>query len=88
MYTMDNCMGNSMHSGDQNGSEVQKGGMNVCMLKLLSHAQLFAAPWTIVHWASLSMEFSRQEYRSGCPFLFHGIFPIQGSNTCLLCLLH
>ena len=40
-----------------------------CML--LSHFScvwLFATPWTIAHQASLSMEFSRQEYWSGLPF--------------------
>ena len=36
----------------------------------------------------LSMGFSRQEYCSGFHFLLQGIFPTQGSNTYLLCLLH
>ena len=27
-----------------------------------------ATPWTVAHQASLSMEFSRQEYWSGLPF--------------------
>ena len=26
-------------------------------------------PWTIAHQSTLSMEFSRQEYHSGLPFL-------------------
>ena len=34
----------------------------------LSHIQLFVTPWTVVCQASLSMEFSRQEYCSGLPF--------------------
>ena len=38
--------------------------MCVCAQSL----RLFAAPWTIAHQASLSMEFSRQEYWSGLPF--------------------
>ena len=33
----------------------------------------------------LSLEFSRQEYWSGCYFLLQGIFPIQGLNQGLLC---
>ena len=33
-----------------------------------SCVQLFATPWTVVHQALLSMEFSRQEYWSGLPF--------------------
>ena len=39
---------------------------HVCMH---SRARLFASPWTVAHQAPLSMGFSRQEYRSGLPFL-------------------
>ena len=35
--------------------------------KLLSHAWLFATPWTVAHQAPPSMGFSRQEYWSGLP---------------------
>ena len=38
-------------------------------VKSLSHAQLFATPWTVAHQAPPSMEFSRQEYWSELPFL-------------------
>ena len=38
--------------------------MCVCA-QLLSHVQLFAIPWTVIHQAPLSIEFSRQEYWSG-----------------------
>ena len=34
------------------------------------------------------MRFSRQEYWSGCHALLQGIFPTQGSNLSLSCLLH
>ena len=37
-------------------------------VKLLSHAQLFVTPWTLVCQAALSMGFSRQEYWSGLQF--------------------
>ena len=37
-----------------------------------------ATLWTIAHQAPLSMGFSRQEYWSGLPFPFQGIFPTQG----------
>ena len=37
-------------------------------MKLLSHVQLFATPWTVAYQVLLSMEFSRQEYWSGLPF--------------------
>ena len=40
-------------------------------------------PWTVAHQAPLSVEFFRQEYWSGCHFLFQGIFLTQGSNLCL-----
>ena len=36
---------------------------------MLSCVQLFVTPWTVAHKAPLSMEFSRQEYGSGLPFL-------------------
>ena len=35
---------------------------------VFSRVQLFATPWTVVHQAPLSMEFSRQDYWSGLPF--------------------
>ena len=37
-------------------------------VKLLSHAQLLATPWTVVYQTPPSMGFSRQEYWSGLPF--------------------
>ena len=36
---------------------------------MLSHVWLFATPWTVACQAPLSMEFSKQEYWSGLPFL-------------------
>ena len=56
--------------------------------KLLSHVQLFSTPWTVASQALLSMGFSRQEYWHELPSLLQGIFPTQGSNLCLLSLLH
>ena len=38
--------------------------------------------------APLPLKFPRQEYGAGCRFLLQGIFLTQGSNLCLLCLLH
>ena len=40
--------------------------------------------WTVVHQASLSMGFSKQEYWSGLPFPSPGDLPDQGSNSGLL----
>ena len=47
-----------------------------------------AMPWTKAHQAPLPMGFSRQEYWSGLHTLLQGIFLTQGSNPCLLHLLH
>ena len=38
----------------------------------------FAVLWTVARQAPLSMEFSRQEYWSGLPFLFAGDLANQG----------
>ena len=37
-------------------------------VKLLSHVQFFATPWTVAYQAPPSMGFSRQEYWGGLPF--------------------
>ena len=53
---------------------------------MLSHLGLFAAPWTVAHQASLSMEFSRQEYWSGVSFPPPGDLPYPGIEPmCLYC---
>ena len=41
----------------------------------------FATPRTIAHQAPLSMEFSRQEYRSGLPFPSLGDLPDPGIDS-------
>ena len=41
-------------------------------VKSLSCVQLFAVPWTVALQAPQSMEFSRQKYWSGLPFLSPG----------------
>ena len=47
----------------------------ILKVKLLSHVQLFATPWTIAHQAPPCMEFYRQEYWSGLPFPSPGDLP-------------
>ena len=37
-------------------------------VKMLSHVQLFATPWTVAYHVLLSMGLSRQEYWRGLPF--------------------
>ena len=44
----------------------------------LSRVWLFVTPRTVTHQASLSMEFSRQEYWSGFPFPTPGDLPDPG----------
>ena len=39
------------------------------MCSVAECVQLFVTPWTVVRQAPLSIEFSRQEYWSGLPFL-------------------
>ena len=48
---------------------------------MVSHVQLFAISWTIDCQAPLSMEFPRQEYLSGLPFLTLGHLPDPGIKS-------
>ena len=59
-----------------------------CVLKSISHVQLFATSWTIALQSPLSKGLSRQEYWMGCHTFLQGIFLTQGSNLSLLHLLH
>ena len=47
-------------------------------MKLLSHVQLSATPWTAAYQAPPPMGFSRQEYWSGLPFPSPGDLPDSG----------
>ena len=49
----------------------------------LSSVWLFATLWTVAYRLFCPLGFSRQEYCRGLPCLFQGIFPTQGSKTCL-----
>ena len=55
---------------------------------VLSCVHLLVMLWTAGCQAPLSMRFSRQNTGVGCHALLQGIFSTQGSNPCLLCLLH
>ena len=60
-----------------------------CVLDRFSRVRLFETPWTAAFQAPLSVGFSRQgHWRGSCHALLQGIFPGQGSNLRLLCLLH
>ena len=50
----------------------------VCMLSHISCVRLCTTPCTVALQAPLSMEFSRQEYWSGLPFLYPGDLPDPG----------
>ena len=64
-----------------------------CLLSHFSHVLLFEIPWTIACQAPLSMGFTKREYWSGknigvgCHALLQMIFPTQGLNPHLLCLV-
>ena len=63
--------------------------IRACQWSRFGRVQLFATPWTVAHHAApLSMGFSRQGYWSGFPCPFPEDLPTQGSNPCLLHLLH
>ena len=55
---------------------------------MLSLVELFMAPWTVAHQATLSLEFPRQSYWSELPFSTPGDAPNQGSNPHLFHFLH
>ena len=57
----------------------------VCWTKSLSCVQLFVTPSTIACQASLSKEFSRQEYWSGLLFPSPGHLPNPGGQTLVSC---
>ena len=58
--------------------------LNCCCSVAMCHVQFLVTPWTVAHQSPLFVRFPRQEYWSDCHFLLLGIFPTQGSNTCLL----
>ena len=55
---------------------------------LLSRVWHFATPRTEAYQAPLSVGFPSKNTQVGCHFLLKGIFPAQGSNPHLLCLLN
>ena len=61
--------------------------MTSCVLSCFGHVQLFATLWTVACQVPLPMGFSSNNPGVGYHFLLQGIFPIQGSNLSLLCLL-
>ena len=63
----------------------------MCAKSHLSHIWLLVTPWTVARQAPLSMEFSRQEYWSGLPFISPLYLPNPSLLHCgqiLYCLSH
>ena len=52
-----------------------------CVHVCFTPSCLFATPWAVAHQATVSMEFSRQEYRSGLPFPPPGDLPNLGTES-------
>ena len=69
-----NCAG---QTGEGRG-ENREGGRVFVVVYLLSCVRLFTTPWTVPCQASLSTEFSRQEYWSGLPCPPKGDLPNPG----------
>ena len=57
------------------------------MLSHFSHVRLFVTLWTVAYQSPLSVMILQARLLS-CHALLQGIFPTQGSNPHLLCLLH
>ena len=75
-------------SGTVQGLGVSNGSLSFAIHCLLGKVLVAQSSLTLcdpmdcaAHQPSLSMEFSRQEYWSGLPFPFPGIFPTQGLKT-------
>ena len=62
--------------------------MRACQITSVMSDSLWPHWLHVVGQAPLYLGFSRQEYWNGLPFPPQGIFPTQGSNRCLLCLLN
>ena len=58
-----------------------------CAVSRFSRVRLFATPWTVAHQAPL-WDSPDKNTGVGCHALLQGIFPTQGLNLHLLCLLH
>ena len=56
--------------------------------KLLQYCLTLVTPWTVARQATLSWDSPGKNSGVGCHSLLQAIFLTQGSNLCLLCLLH
>ena len=68
--------------------EKKRNPTHLCLLSCFSHVSLWAALWTIVYQAPLSVGLSRQEYWRGLLGPPPGDLPNPGIQPVSLCLLH
>ena len=69
----------------ENPGSIVKWKVKWSEVKSVSHAQLFATPWTVACTKLLHpWDFLGKNTGVGCRFLLQGIFPTQGSNPGLL----
>ena len=59
----------------------KEGHVHMCMLSCFSRVQLLVTLWIVALQATLSVEFSRQEYWSLLPFPYPGDLPIPGTEA-------
>ena len=64
-----------------------RASVHACVLSCLSCVQLYAYPWTVARQAPLFGDSPGKDTGVGCHALLQGIFPTQGWNPHLLCLL-
>ena len=70
-----------MGTGNFNGLDEGLGCVHFCARsQALSRVPFFVTPWAVGHQASLSLEFSRQEYWNGLPFPSPGDLPNPGTE--------
>ena len=61
----------------------------LCLLSRFSHVELCLTPWTVAPpGSSILRDSPGKNHGVGCHSLLQGVFPTQGSNLGLLCLLH
>ena len=82
-----NCKKKEAEEKEERDSDVFSLQKNVCA-HLFSHVQLFVTPWTVACHAPCPWDYPGTNTGVGCHFLLQGIFPTQGWNPHLLCLLH
>ena len=76
--------------GKQSHEKLPKSLLLLLLPSHLSRVQLFVTLWTVARQAPLACPWDSPSKNTGvgCHVLLQGIFPTQGSNPCLLYLMH